>query len=238
MATIEGTLVSPKKLLVIVGTTASGKSQAAMHLAQQHNGELICADSRTIYKGMDIGTAKPSATDQKLVRHHLLNIIEPDQKFTVARFQKLANQAIADIQARGKLPIMVGGTGLYIDSVIYDYSFGSKASRRPLRPNSLVLGTRISDEQLKQRINQRIQDMFGQGLEAEVQRLAKRYGWQAPGLTAVGYREWQPLLAPIEGADKLTTEIVQEQIQKDTWQYARRQRTWFRRSSDIHWQDS
>jgi tRNA dimethylallyltransferase len=231
-------MATVNKLLVIVGATASGKSQAAMHLAQQHNGELICADSRTIYRGMDIGTAKPSAADQKLVPHHLLDIIEPDQKFTVAQFQKLANQAIADVQARGNLPILVGGTGLYIDSVIYNYSFGKEPSRQALRPDTLVLGVRQPDAELRRRINQRIDDMFAQGLEAEVRALAKRYGWAAPGLTALGYRQWRPFLEPLQGADKITTQMVQEQIAKDTWQYARRQKTWFRRSTDIHWQET
>jgi tRNA dimethylallyltransferase len=114
-------------LVVIAGPTASGKSAFAMEIAKKYNGELICADSRTVYKGMDIGTAKPSAADQKEIKHHLLDVVEPDQPFTAAQFKELANKAIADITARGKLPIMVGGTGLYIDSVIFDYQFGDPA---------------------------------------------------------------------------------------------------------------
>jgi tRNA dimethylallyltransferase len=110
-------------LVVVVGETASGKSALAMELARQHNGELICADSWTVYKDFDIGTAKPSAADQAEVRHHLLDVAEPEEGFSVVIFQKLANAAIADITARGKLPIMVGGTGLYIDSVLFDYGF-------------------------------------------------------------------------------------------------------------------
>lgn len=114
-------------LIVIAGPTASGKSALAMQTAKAHNGELICADSRTVYKGMDIGTAKPSMADQKEVRHHLLDIVEPDQPFTVAEFKRLALNAIDDITRRGKLPIIVGGTGLYVDSVIFDYQFGDPA---------------------------------------------------------------------------------------------------------------
>lgn len=111
-------------LVVIVGSTASGKSELAIKAAKKFNGEIICADSRTIYKGMDIGTAKPSLQDQEEVRHHLLDIVYPDQPFTAADFKRLALQAIEDISQRGKMPVMVGGSGLYIDSVLFDYQFG------------------------------------------------------------------------------------------------------------------
>jgi tRNA dimethylallyltransferase len=114
-------------LVVIVGPTSSGKSDLALRIAREHNGEIICADSRTVYKGMDIGTAKPSKEEQSEIRHHLLDVVEPDQPFSAARFKQLANQAIEDISRRGKLPIMVGGTGLYVDAVIFDYQFGEQA---------------------------------------------------------------------------------------------------------------
>ena len=110
-------------LIVVVGVTASGKSALAMDLAKRYNGEIICADSRTIYQGMDIGTAKPSIQDRVSVSHHLLDVVKPDEFFSAAEFKRLANQAIADISARGKLPIMVGGSGLYIDGVIFDFAF-------------------------------------------------------------------------------------------------------------------
>ena len=119
-------MLSP--LIVIAGPTASGKSAFAMEIAQKYNGEIICADSRTVYKGLNIGTAKPSLNDQKLVRHHLLDVVEPNQSFTAADFKRLAMAAIDDIAARGKLPIMVGGTGMYIDAVIFDYTFGPKGN--------------------------------------------------------------------------------------------------------------
>lgn len=115
-------------LIVIVGPTASGKSDLAMSIAQEYDGELICADSRTVYKDLDIGTAKPTKRDQALVRHHMLDLVEPGQIFTAADFKRLANLAIEDISARGKLPIMVGGTGLYVDSVIFNYQFGEPAN--------------------------------------------------------------------------------------------------------------
>lgn len=114
---------SVQPLIVITGPTASGKSSLAMYLAKKYHGEIICADSRTVYRGLDIGTAKPTQEDQRLVRHHLLDIADPADRFTVADFQRHANEAIKDIRARGKVPMMVGGTGLYIDSIVLGYRF-------------------------------------------------------------------------------------------------------------------
>ena len=110
-------------LVVIVGPTASGKSSLAMQIAKQYNGEIICADSRTIYKGMDIGTAKPTKQDQADVPHWGLDLVEPGERFTAADFKQYAQQAIETMRSKGKLPILVGGTGLYIDGVIFDYQF-------------------------------------------------------------------------------------------------------------------
>jgi tRNA dimethylallyltransferase len=110
-------------LLVITGETGSGKSALALAVAQKLNGELICADSWTVRREVNIGTAKPSLQQQALAPHHLLNVAGPDEDFTAAVFKRLAFKAIEDISARGKLPILVGGTGLYIDSILYDYGF-------------------------------------------------------------------------------------------------------------------
>lgn len=128
-----------QKIIAIVGPTASGKSELAMELVQSFRGEIICADSRTVYKGMDIGTAKPGKEDQAKVRHHLLDLVEPGQKFTAADFKLLAEKAIQDIRSRGKLPIIVGGTGLYMSVLLYDFQLlppGDQAFRRRL--NSLT----------------------------------------------------------------------------------------------------
>lgn len=111
------------KLVVLLGETASGKSALGLEVAKKYDGEIICSDSWTVRKHMDIGTAKPSQKEQQEVVHHLLDVVAPDEPFTAADFKRLANEAIADIQSRGKLPIMVGGTGLYVDAVVYDYSF-------------------------------------------------------------------------------------------------------------------
>lgn len=117
-------------LIVIVGPTASGKTALAITLAEQFDGEIICADSRTVYKGMDIGTAKPSATDQQRVPHWGLDLVEPGERFTAAEFQSYATDKIAEIRSRGHVPFLVGGTGLYIDSVVYEYQFGEVADQK------------------------------------------------------------------------------------------------------------
>jgi tRNA dimethylallyltransferase len=111
-------------LIGIVGPTASGKSALAIDLAEQFGGEIICADSRTVYKGMDIGTAKPSSEDQARVKHWGLDLVEPGESFSVADFQKYAYETIADIRERGKVPFLVGGSGLYVDAVIFEFQFG------------------------------------------------------------------------------------------------------------------
>ena len=110
-------------LIVIVGPTASGKSALAVTLAEQFGGEIICADSRTVYKHMDIGTAKPSAEDQTRVPHWGLDLVEPGEPFSAADFKEYATEKIADIRTRGKIPFLVGGTGLYVDGVVFDYQF-------------------------------------------------------------------------------------------------------------------
>jgi tRNA dimethylallyltransferase len=115
-------------LIAIVGPTASGKSALALQIALASWGEIVCADSRTVYRGMDIGTAKPTASEQALVRHHLLDLLPPNQPYSAAQFKADALGAITDIHARGKLPILVGGTGLYINAILYDYRFPAGSS--------------------------------------------------------------------------------------------------------------
>lgn len=110
-------------LIVIVGPTASGKTGLAIALAKRFDGEIICADSRTVYTGMDIGTAKPDMSEQAGIPHWGLDITTPNERFTAAQFQIYAQDKVADIRTRGKMPLLVGGTGLYIDAVIFDYSF-------------------------------------------------------------------------------------------------------------------
>ena len=114
-------------LIVIVGPTASGKTSLAITLAERFKGEIICADSRTVYKGMDIGTAKPTVEEQTRVAHWGLDLIEPGERFSVADFKEYAMEKIKEIRSRGHVPLLVGGTGLYVDAVIFDYQFGDIA---------------------------------------------------------------------------------------------------------------
>lgn len=115
-------------LVVITGPTASGKTSLAIDLAEKYDGEIICADSRTIYKGMDIGTAKPTLEERRSVVHWGLDLVEPGEAFSAADFKAYANEKIANIRGRNKVPFLVGGTGLYIDAVIFDYQFGATAN--------------------------------------------------------------------------------------------------------------
>lgn len=264
-------------LIAIVGQTASGKSSLALTLAERYNGEIIAADSRTLYKGMDIGTAKPSVADQARVPHHMLDVIAPDQTFTVADFKQQATELIKDIQSRGKVPVLVGGTGLYIDSVLYDFTLrpvnetqraalerlsvielqeriteqglglpnnpenprhlvrvlesnGEPSTRKPLRSHTVLIGLEVSQELLQERITERVDHMVTGGLEQEVRHLANTYAWQTPGMSAIGYAEFQPYFAKEQ-----TLEQVKEQIIVHTRQYAKRQKTWFKRNADIRW---
>jgi len=265
-------------LIAVVGETASGKSGLALALAERYDGEIICADSRTVYKGMDIGTAKPSAADRARVPHHLLDVAEPDQPFNASAFKELAETAMKDVWNRGKVPFLVGGTGLYIDAVVYDYAFrsphaadergqlerlsvpelqavlqgrgivlpaneqnprhliraietnGAVSVKKGLRPDTLLLGLKVPGPELEKRIAQRIDTMLAAGLETEVRTLADKFGWAAEALTAVGYAEWRPFLA---GAGSL--QDVRQGIITHTIQYAKRQRTWFKRNKNIQW---
>ncbi len=243
---MDGRVVT-SPLVVIVGPTASGKSALAMEIAEKFDGEIICADSRTIYKYMDIGTAKPTEVDQKAVPHHLIDIIEPSEVFSAAKFKQLALEVIEDIASRGKLPILVGGTGLYIDALLFDYQFAAEGAQRDpinprhvhkaeeqirheLRPNTLVVGLNPELEILKERITQRVDMMIEQGFIEEVKTVSNRYGWQAPALLAPGYKAFRSYIENKISLDEAKAEFV-----RNDYLLARRQRTWFKRNKSIHW---
>jgi len=131
------------KIIVVVGPTASGKTDLALYLAKKFNGEIICADSRTVYKNLDIGTAKPYIGKKYYIKnniyiidnipHYFINIAEPNRRITLAYFKKTAHKIIDDIGVRNKIPIVVGGTGLYIDSLVQEYEIPRVAPDRRLR---------------------------------------------------------------------------------------------------------
>lgn len=133
-------LESELPLVVIVGPTASGKTSLAIELAKKYDGEIICADSRTIYKGMDIGTAKPTAAERAVVPHWGLDLVEPGEPFSAAVFKDYALRKIEEIRERRRIPFLVGGSGLYVDAVVFDYQFSSSSDlvrRRELEALSL-----------------------------------------------------------------------------------------------------
>lgn len=237
-------------LVVIVGETASGKSSLAMQLARKYNGEIICADSRTIYKGMDIGTAKPSKKDREEIEHYLLDIIEPNQRYSASLFKKDALEAISNIANRGKLPIMVGGTGLYVDAVLFDYSFSSgeqqkdpnnprhlskstQKNRGELRPNTLVIGLNRSRDELNSRIEERAKQMLEADFINEVNILVDKYGTDNEALSGIGYRTFAKYLR-----GDITLELAKAEFVKGDKSLAKRQRTWFKRNKSIHWINS
>ncbi len=138
-------------LVAIVGPTATGKSQLALHLAQTFDGEIVTADSRQVYRRMDIGTAKPSPEELSLVPHHLINIINPDENFSLAQYQGLAYRAISDIQEGNKLALLVGGSGLYIWSVVEGWGIPQVPPNPELR-RSLEEAAKADKDELYQQL--------------------------------------------------------------------------------------
>src|SRR5574337_884313 len=129
--------LSPMPLIVLVGPTAAGKSSIALAVAERVGGEIVAADSMQVYRGFDIGTAKPSAAERSRVPHHLLDLVKPDQPFTAADYVRLASAAIVEIRARGHLPIVVGGTGLYVRALLCGLFDGpGEIDRKSTRLNS------------------------------------------------------------------------------------------------------
>ena len=142
------------KLVVITGPTASGKTALGVALAQRLGGEVVSADSMQIYRGMDIGTAKPTPEEMQGVPHHMIDIADPTENYSVSRYAKEAAACVDDILSRAKLPIVVGGTGLYIDSLIAGRTFAD--------------GT--ADTALRQELSERYDEIGGEGLLGELRK--------------------------------------------------------------------
>lgn len=122
-----------KKILAISGPTAVGKTALAIRLAKELDGEIISCDSMQIYKGMDIGTAKPTREELSLVPHHMIDVVSPDVDFSCAEYKTMATEAVEEILSRGKLPIFCGGTGLYLESVLYNGGFSEAPANKEIR---------------------------------------------------------------------------------------------------------
>lgn len=141
-------------LIVVPGATASGKTALGIALAQQFGGEVVSADSMQIYKQMNIGTAKPTIEEMQGVAHHLLDFVAPDTPFSVADYTALAHEVIADIHQRGKVPVLVGGTGLYINSVVNDVTFGETDINQQRRDELETLARQQGGEALLRLLEQ------------------------------------------------------------------------------------
>ncbi len=276
-------------LIVICGTTASGKSGLALEIAQRLDSVIISADSRQIYKEFDIGTAKPSLAEQKLVPHYQIDICQPTETFTLSQYQQQTQELIFDHQTA--TPLLVGGTGLYLDSITKGLKIPRVSPQPELRsqlaalgqtqihswlcqidpiagqkihPNDqfrtlralevfYVTGVPISAQQgenppnypilqigldcdvavLDRRIATRTQQMIEQGLVREVEYLCGKYGGDLPLLNSLGYGEIKQYLA-----GKLNLEQAIATIITHTRQFAKRQRTWFRKNQQINWFDN
>jgi tRNA dimethylallyltransferase len=237
-----------EKILVIIGPTASGKTGLAVRVAQKLSvlkglnieagetaAEIISADSRAIYKDMDIGTAKPDMEERGGIPHYGFDLVEPGDRFTVFEFQKYAHECIDKIRAQGKLPIIAGGTGLYVDALVFDYDFseGSKknyTNRQEMNSDYVVVGIDWPREVLRKRIEERANKFFEQNIEEETIKIVEKYGWDSGAMTSNIY----PIVWDMMRG-KLTREEAIRLFAIDDWHLAKRQLTWFKRNKNIHW---
>lgn len=312
--------IDKPKIVVIVGPTATGKSDLAVRLAKKFNGEVISADSRQVYRGLDLGSGKvprdrrnpsgrvPRDHSPKYelrtsnyyhqgVRHHLLDVASPRTIFTVQKYQRLAQRAIKDILKCGKLPIICGGTGLYIDSVIYNTKFPEVAPNPKLRKQLesktteklfeilkkldekraqtidshnrvrliraieiakalgkvpelktespyevLKIGLNFPKDELGKRIKKRLEKRLKQGMIKEVENLhnpsaSRRTGgglnWKRLDSFGLEYRFISRYLRGLLTYDQMKAEII-----KESFRYAKRQMTWFKRDKNIVWENA
>ena len=294
MATIpdfhpSSSILHPRCVL-LAGPTAVGKSEIALHLAEQAGGEIISADSMQVYRGLEIGTAKPSPADRARVPHHLIDLLDLTEAFDAAQFARLAHRAVEEIRSRGRVPILCGGTGLYfrafleglgeappadlelraelestpLDQLLAELrerdpatfeNIDQKNPRRIIRavevirltgkPFSEVRSqqsatssqnskffclTRATDD-LRRRIDARVDAMFARGLVEETRKLLKQgLGQNQTAMQAIGYRQ---VVEHLRGERSLPETI--ELVKIRTRQFAKRQLTWFRAQKHVEW---
>lgn len=293
---MKKTVITKPKVLVILGPTATGKSDLAVELARKlaqtewggfNGAEIISADSRQVYKGMDLGTGKITKKEMRGVPHYMLDIVSPKKQFTVADFKRLAQKIITDILRRGKLPIICGGTGFYIDALVYDQvlpavppnlklrkilekqtaetlfkqlqkldparaknidkynkvrlvraieiakAIGKTPPLGTLKSNFEVLsiGLDLPDEILKERISIRLKKRMDKGMIKEVNRLhAQGVSWRKLEKFGLEYKNCAKLLQ-----HSSTMTQMSNNLEKEIWQYVKRQRTWFKRNLKTIW---
>ncbi len=281
------------KIIVILGQTSTGKSDFAVEVAKLVNGEIISADSRQVYKGMDLGTGKITKKEMRGVPHHLLDVTSPSKIFSVSHFQKIANKKVKEILKKGKIPIICGGTGFYIDSIINNSIFPAVPPNEKLRKildkksleqlfeilkkldkeralnidnnnkvrliraieiakalgqvphletfhrsdlwkyKVLKIGLTLPPEILKERIKNRLLARLKKGMLKEIENLHKNgLSWKRMEALGLEYRYGALYLQ-----GKISKEELIEKIKTETWHYAKRQKTWFKRDPNIVWID-
>ena len=286
-----------QRVVCVVGPTASGKTKMGVALAKRFNGEVVSVDSMQIYRGMEIGTAAPTPEEMAGVPHHMIGVADPAESWSVSRFTQEADRCIQDILRRGKLPVLVGGTGLYLDALVRGQTFAAgqqggavrlalqqrlaregaaalleelaaidpetaarlhlrdekrilralevyretgetisehdrKSREMPNRYDALYIGLSFRDRQeLRDRIDRRVDIMVEQGLLDEVrQLLTGGLPRDATALQAIGFKQFLAV------ADGTATEAeAVEEVKLRSRQYAKRQLTWLRRNPDIFW---
>ena len=286
-----------QRVICVVGPTASGKTKMGVALAKRFNGEVVSVDSMQIYRGMAIGTAAPTPAEMEGVPHHMIGVADPAESWSVSRFTEAADRCVQDILSRGKLPVLVGGTGLYLDALVRGNTFAAgqqggavrqelqerlaqegaaallaelaavdpetaarlhlrdekrilralevyretgetisehdrKSRETPDRYDALYIGLSFRDRQdLRDRIDRRVDAMVAQGLLDEVRRLlGSGLPRDATALQAIGFKQ---VLAVADGT--ATEAEAVEEVKLRSRQYAKRQLTWLRRNPDIHW---
>ena len=223
-------------MITILGPTACGKTAFAARLAHDIGGEIISADSRQVYRGMDIGTGKDIAdytVDGTPVPYHLIDIIPAGERYSVYQFQHDFHIALSDITSRGKMPILCGGTGLYIESVLKNYEFDGRIMPRV---ESLVVGLMIDRDKRREKISHRLRQRLDEGMVEEVQRLLSS-GVSAERLIRYGL-EYKYVTLYLTG--QLRYDEMVSLLEIAIHQFAKRQMTWFRgmeehRGEKIHW---
>lgn len=276
------------KLVVIVGPTSSGKSDLAVDIAKKFSGEIVSADSRQVYKGMNIGTGKITKKEMRGIPHHLLDVADPKKSYSVSQFKRAAHKAIHDIHKRNKLPILCGGTGFYIQAVVDNLILPEVKPNAKLRkelekfsteklfqrlkrldpiraksidphnPHRLVraieiatalghvphfetqpqsdfevlqIGIKTDDDILKKRIHARLLKRVRRGMIAEAQHLHEQgVSWKR--MENLGL-EYKYLALHLQG--KLEKKAMLTELETATWQYVKRQKTWFQKDPRITW---
>ena len=203
------------KILVITGPTASGKTALAVELAKRHNGEVISADSMQIYRRMDIGTAKPTAQEMGGVPHHMIDVADPEEDFSVARYVDLAGRCVEDVLSRGKLPILAGGTGLYIDSLLSGRTFAAFDEASPLRSELEGRYAREGGPALLQELARIDPDAAARLHPNDGKRIVRALEvWLTTGKTITRHNEETKALPPRYDALTLTLDFVRRE---DLW---------------------